>query len=90
MAFSATMATSAGIERAFSLGPIKIQFFTYSAASADTSGTITVTGMSNVKHVQLDGSLVNSALPTYSGNVVTLAFVDPAATVHGTGFAIGN
>jgi hypothetical protein len=89
MAFAATMSTAPGLERPFSLGPVKAQTFTYTAVSGDTSGTITVPGMSTVKLIVLDGGLTYSAAPTYSGNAATLAFTDPAANRFGSGIAYG-
>jgi hypothetical protein len=86
MAFVATASTSE--PRSFSLGPLKCQILTWSAASADTSGTATATSLTTVKHVIIDG-LVKTAAPTFAGNVVTLAFADPAATVYGTMIVYG-
>jgi hypothetical protein len=57
---------------------------TYSVASGDTSGTITATHINTVTSVLIDGGLVLTAAPTFSGRTVTLAFIDPAATVYGT------
>lgn len=61
---------------------------TYSAASADTSGTVTATALSSVTGIIIPG-VVLTAAPTFSGNVVTLAFADPAATIAGTLLVIG-
>ncbi len=87
MALSASNLTAE--PRAFSIGPLKMQIKTFTAASADTSGTVTFDGLSSVRMV-IFNSLVQSAAPTFSGNVATLTFVDPAATVHGQiiGFGI--
>lgn len=90
MAFAATMSTAAGIERPFSIGPVKRMHFTYTAVSGDTAGTITVPGLSQVLFVQLDGGLTYSAAPTFSGNAVTLAFTDPAANRFGSGYVLGR
>lgn len=87
MAFAATASTKEA--RAFSLGPKKAQIMTWTAVSADTSGTVTVPGLSRVDHILLDGGLKHTAAPTFSGNVVTLAFADPAANAFGTLIAIG-
>lgn len=74
-----------------SIGPLKVQFLTYSVASADTSGTVTCAGLNEVMHIIVDGAAgVHTAAPTFSGNVATLAFVDPAATRYGTIIAIGR
>ncbi len=88
MAFAATDSTAE--PRAFSLGPVNMQIFTWSAASGDTSGTITADRLHSVSHVIIDGGLVMSAAPTYSSNAVTLAFNDPLATVYGTILVFGK
>lgn len=88
MAFAAVVLTSE--PRAFSIGPVKAQVLTWSAASADTSGTATALSLSSISHVLLDGGLTLTAAPTFSGNVVTLAFADPAATVYGTMIVYGK
>lgn len=86
MAFAAVVSTKE--PRAQSIGPKKIQILTWSAASADVSGTVTATNLSRAEHIIIDGLKLTSA-PTFSGNVVTLAFADPAATVYGTCIIIG-
>lgn len=83
MAFAATLSTKE--PRAFSLGPIKMCIYTCTAASGDTSGTITAAPLQEAFHVLLDGEFLHSAAPTFSGNVVTLAFADP-----GVGGAFGT
>lgn len=88
MAFSASASTKEA--RSFSIGPVKIQIMTYSVASADTSGTITAPGLKEIFHVICDGQLQHTAAPTFSNNVATLAFVDPAATRYGTIMVIGR
>ncbi len=90
MAFAATMATAQGIERAYSEGPLKKQFFTWTCASGDTSGTITATGLSSVVAVILDGGLDYTAAPTFATNVATLAFTDTVANRFGTGIIYGR
>lgn len=87
MAFAATALS--GYPNSFSIGPLKIQVFTFSAASADTSGTITATGLSSIVGVVVPG-LTHTSAATFSGNVATLAFADPAATVYGTAIVIGR
>lgn len=83
MAFAAVVST---VEpRAISMGPLKLQIMTYSVASGDTSGTVTATNMvDRISHIVVDGGLSFTAAPTFSGNVATLAFADPAATRYGT------
>lgn len=74
--------------RAFSIGPVKIQMKTFSVASADTSGTITFDGLTSVRFILING-IHQSSAATFSGNVATLAFADPAATVVGQVIGIG-
>ncbi len=88
MAFAATDSTKEG--RKYSTGPLNAQIFTWTAASADVSGTITCDRLYSAQHILIDGGLTLSAAPTFSGNVVTLAFVDPAATVFGTCIVYGK
>lgn len=88
MAFAAVASTKE--PRSFSIGPLKIQILTWSAASGDTSGTITASALKEAMHVIVDGKLAHTAAPTYATNVVTLAFADPAATVYGTAIVIGR
>jgi hypothetical protein len=87
MAFAATASTKE--PRSFSIGTRKIQIMTYTAASGDTSGTVTATSLSRIDHIILDGKIAHTALPTVSGNVATLAFADPAADAFGTVICIG-
>lgn len=75
--------------RAMSIGPLKIQIMTFSVASADTSGTVTFDSLSSISGVIVSG-IVQTAAPTFSGNVATLAFVDPAATRYGQIIAFGR
>lgn len=89
MAFVASTITTNGLDRAWSLGPVKVQVMTWAAASADTSGTITATGLTTIYQVVVSGGLSLSSAPTYSGNVATLAFTDPAATVVGSVLVLG-
>jgi hypothetical protein len=87
MALSASNATNE--PRSFSVGPLKMQLINFSVASGDTSGTITADGLSSIVFVN-SGDLTLTAAPTFSGNVVTLAFVDPAATRYGTLMVFGK
>ena len=77
--------------RSFSIGPWKIELQTYSVASGDTTGTITANALSSVSFAMISGpAAVATALPTYSGNAVTLAYVNPAATRYGTIILFGK
>ena len=75
--------------RSFSIGPVKKQVLTFSVANGDTTGTVTADGMSTLDHIHCIG-LALTAAPTYSGNVATLAFVDPAATRYGSFICMGK
>jgi hypothetical protein len=88
MAFAASNLTAE--PRAMSAGPYKIQLLTWTVASGDTAGTITCDSLYRVDQVYLSGGLTLTSAPTYSGNVVTLAFVNPAATRYGTALVFGK
>lgn len=62
---------------------------TFSVANGDTTGTITCDALSSVGQVIVSG-LSLTAAPTFSGNVITLAFADPLATHHGQIIALGK
>lgn len=88
MAFTATLSTAE--PRAISVGPVKYAIYTYSVASGDTSGTLTALPMQDrISHIIVDGGLQLTSAPTFSGNVATLAFNDPAATRYGTILVVG-
>lgn len=76
MAFASSNLTNES--RSFSIGPVKVQIKTYTAANGDTSGTATFDGLKEIYAVQT-GMLVLTAATTFSGNVATLAFADPGA-----------
>lgn len=87
MAFSATALSSE--PRSFSIGPKKVQILSYSAASGDTSGTATADKLTTVQAVLgVSGPLAATSY-SISGNVVTLTFDDPLATVSGAITVIG-
>lgn len=88
MAFAASAGTGR-LENAWSLGPIKVQYMTWSAASADVAGTVTASRLSTAEGIIIIG-LELTAAPTFATNVVTLAFTDPGATVHGTLLVLGR
>lgn len=89
MAFSASSISAE--PRSWSEGPLKKQLLTYSVASGDTSGTITADKLGNLFFIEVTGPAgVFTAAPTYSGNVATIAFVNPAATRYGSIVAYGR
>lgn len=77
MAFAAVASTKE--PRAVSLGVIKIEIQTYTAADDDVAGTITASRITNVMHCFIDGGLVRTAADVISGKTVTVAFADPGA-----------
>lgn len=85
----ASSSPAGAMNRAFSLGPVKMQVLNCTAASADVGGTITFDRLSTIDYVVVT-TLKQTAAPTTSGNVATLAFVDPAATVHFQAVAYGR
>lgn len=89
MAFSASALTGS-LAKKWSIGPFKIEIQKFSAASGDTSGTVTAKALSSVDLALVCGSLVLSSDTTYSSNVATLAFADPVATVKGLVILLGR
>lgn len=75
--------------RSFSIGPLKVQIINFSIANLDTSGTVTCDALKEVVHAQVSG-ITQTAAPTYSSNVITLAFADPGATRYGQIIAFGR
>lgn len=86
MAFAASNLTNE--PRSFSIGPVKVQILTFTCVSGDTSGTVTADALSGVDAVVVP-SLSCSAI-SYSGNVATLTFADPAANRTGTIICFGR
>lgn len=87
MALTATSA--AGEPRSWSDGPMKKQIMDLTVLNGDTSGTITCDRLSQVDWCIVTG-LDQTAAPTMSGNVITLAFADPLATRYGQLIAFGK
>lgn len=91
MAFAASdVSSTTNDPRSFSVGPVKAQLLTWSAASGDTSGTVTADKLYLATHIIIDGGLVMNAAPTFSGNTVTLSFNNPGATVYGDIIVLGK
>lgn len=88
MAFAATDSTTEG--RKYSVGPLNAQVLTWTALSGDTTATITCDRLYLAQNILIDGGLTLTAAPTFSNNVVTLAFADPAASVFGTMIVYGK
>ena len=75
--------------RAWSNDPWKQQILNFTVASADVSGTATADALSSVAFVMVSGVELTSQ-PSFSGNVITLAFADPGATRAGQIIAYGR
>ena len=80
MAFAAAdVSSSTSDSRAMSIGPLKAQLLTWSAASGDTSGTVTADKLYSAQHIIIDGGLIQNAAATFSGNtnpnISTIALV---------------
>lgn len=88
MAFAAADAT--GEPRAMSVGPLKMQLLTWSAISGDTTGTVTADKLYLAQSLIMDGGLILNAALSFSGNQVTIAFNDPAASVFGNIIVLGK
>lgn len=83
---AATAATK--LPRTWSLGPVKIQVFDLSIISGDTSATVTADTMSTAYWGLITGVTQGTA-PSYSANVATFTFTDPAATVKAQAIVFG-
>ncbi len=81
MTTAAATASTALSYPAFSMGPVKVQIMDVPMISGDTAATATATRLSTVDYAILIGAPAQSAVPTYSDNVATFAFADPAATI---------
>jgi hypothetical protein len=87
MALSQSNASNEG--RSFSVGPIKAQLIDITVASGDTSGSVTCDRLARVDWCIVSG-LTLTAAPTFADNIITLAFVNPAATRMGQVIALGR
>jgi len=83
-----TAASPTAEPRSWSIGPLKLQLIDFSAASGATGGTATADALAEARWVCVTG-VTQTAAPTMSGNVVTIAFTDPAATVYGQMMVLG-
>lgn len=88
MSVSVAVASSK-IPRTWSLGPYKIQVFDVPHVSGDTTATVTADTMSTVLWAALASSVVQTSAPSFSTNVATFTFTDPAATVKGQAIVFG-
>lgn len=77
--------------RSWSLGPFKIEVQSINIVSGDTGATITAQHLSRIDAVIpcLD-SVALTAQPTFTGNVATLAWTDPAASRFASVILLGK
>ncbi len=87
---TAASSTLTAEPRAFSVGPQKIQILKLAVVSGDTAATLTATNLTTISAVVIGGGLIVTSDPTFSGNVATLAFSDPAANRFATVLCIGR
>lgn len=76
--------------RSYSIGPLKEQILSYTAISGDTSGTATADRLASVLAVKAISGPLAAAAFTISGNVITLTFTDPVASVSGNIVVVGK
>lgn len=71
------------------IGPLKLQLLSFTAESGDTSAEITCSALITLVHFEISGVTQTSA-PQLSGNVATIAFLNPGRTVYGNIRAYGR
>ena len=90
MTTAAATASTALSYPAFSVGPVKMQIMDIGIISGDDGATATADRLSQVDYAILVADVTQTAAVTYSGNVATFTFTDPAATVKGTVILLGK
>jgi hypothetical protein len=90
MTVAVATASTALAYPAFSFGPVKVQFMDISIISGDVSATATADRLSKVDYALLIADVAQSAVATYSNNVATFTFSDPAATIKGNVMLLGK
>jgi hypothetical protein len=76
--------------RSVSLGPVKFQLVTVTAAGGSTSGTLVATRLKELYHVILPGIVSQTAAAVITGNSAALSFTVPAAGMVITAICIGR
>lgn len=89
MALVATPVSVRGVRR-HSIGPMLVEYGTYTAAIADVAGTITAASIAEVDFIVTTSGVILNAVPTYAANVVTLSFIAPTVAVAGTYMLFGR
>lgn len=79
--------TQSNLGRSYSIGPVKQQRVAITCVSGDTSATITFDSLTTVESCLIGTLQIKTQ--SISGNVVTITFTDPAATVVGVAEAHG-
>lgn len=80
-ASTVSTALSSAVKR--SIGDVCIELHDISIISGDTGATATGKSLHRVDYAILIADVLQTAVPTYSGNVATFTFNDPVATVKG-------
>lgn len=78
------------IPNTFSIGPYKLQIMDAPIVSGNTSLTATADRMDTVLSAVLCANVTQTSVVTFSTNVATFTFTDPAATVKGHVLLIGT
>jgi prolipoprotein diacylglyceryltransferase len=73
--------------RAWSIGPYKMEVYSFSIASGDTSVAVTSGSMTSIAFAMISG--VSHTAESISGNTVTWTVVDPAASRLGDVILLG-
>lgn len=87
MAF--TVSTVAELIPSWSLGPVKVQVFTWTGISSDTALVVTADRLSRAKFGVCEGA-VQTAAATLSNNVITFTISDIGATKAGQVIVYGD
>lgn len=87
-AATATTAITGG--KFLTLGHIRMVVMDMPIVSGDTLATAAPAGLSTVVYAILVADVKQTAVPTYSTNVATFTFADPAATVKGQVILFGT
>lgn len=84
-----TVITQLGSAGKRSIGDVNIEIQEMPLVSGNVSAVVTASSLSRIDYCIVIGASL-TALPTYSTNTATLAFVDPAATVKAQIILLGR
>lgn len=87
----AEISTEAAFEpRSISHGPTKVQFVEINSPVGVTSGTVTAKHLNEMYHILIPGIKSQTAAPTFSGNVATLAFTTDTTSFTAPGLGAAD